>query len=91
MANTQITIGGEKTASVKLLNAIKTADCVECKEEFGEFVLVFKTKAAAKKALATAYKSFCKEMPHLNDRLDGYTYEPGMHLNFVSGRARMAW
>lgn len=85
---TEIIINGEATASIKLRDAIKTADCV-CKEEFDGFTLVFKTKAAATKAIAAAYKSFCKEMPQLKDRFDGFTYTAGMHLNLGSARSRI--
>lgn len=78
----QITISGQINGNFTLKGAISGAEEVK-KGSFNSFILVFKTKKEAKKALWEAYKSIRKEDPTDS----GLRYSPGYALSYDASRA----
>jgi hypothetical protein len=84
---TQIHITGQIMGNSRLRSAIITADCEERRGLFNSYILTFKSKKAAVKALSEGYQYMRREEPGINNRIGGITYSRGHALSYDASRA----
>jgi hypothetical protein len=84
---TEIVISGQIMGNSKLRSAIITAECEERRGMFNSYILTFKSKKEATKALSQGYQSMCREMPEEKGASSGIRYSRGSSLSYDASRA----
>lgn len=84
---TEIHITGQIMGNSRLRSAIITADCEERRGMFNSYILTFKSKKAAVKALSQGYQYMKSEEPDITHRIGGLNYSRGHALSYDASRA----
>lgn len=84
---TEVHITGQISGNTRLRNAIITACCEERRGMFYGYILTFRTKKAATKAISDGYKYLCSEMPEEKGKMSGIRYSRGYALAYDASRA----
>jgi len=83
---TTITIRGQINGNFRLLNAIKTYECIKKDIGFNNYALIFPTKKAAKKAMWEGFKYLKRNEPEYV-RMENYSRFGS--INYDASRAEI--